>query len=83
MRGESDPHSGPVPQSAWDADALARERGRVQIFNATRPGGLDGWTMDLEQYTLMRRHILDMLANEPDPDGTLPLKLVVSKAQSR
>lgn len=42
-----DPHSGTVPASAWEADERARARGRVEMFNATRPGGLDGWTMDL------------------------------------
>ena len=48
---ERDKHAGPVPEEAWDADEQARsEKGRVQIFNATRPGGLDGWTMDLDQY---------------------------------
>ncbi|HYO05203.1 MAG TPA: hypothetical protein VET27_26485 [Mycobacterium sp.] len=78
-----DPHCGPVPQSAWDADAAARQHGRVQIFNATRLGGLDGWTMDLEQYELMRAHVLGMLDNESDPDGTLALKLIVDEAQHR
>ena len=31
---------------AWAEDKLARQRGRVQIFNSTRPYGMDGWTMD-------------------------------------
>ena len=57
-----DPHAGPVPPGAWAADDTARRRGRVEIFNATRPGGLDGWTMDLLQYELVREHILDVLA---------------------
>ena len=38
MSIERDPHAGPVPEAAWAADAEARrERGRVEIFNATRP----------------------------------------------
>ena len=74
-----DPHHGPVPDSAWAADDAARRRGRVQIFNATRPGGLDGWTMDLTQYELMRGHILDLL---DDADEVL-LKDVVESAQAR
>ena len=78
-----DPHCGPVPDQAWHADAQARRRGRVQIFNATRPGGLDGWTMDLAQYELMRSHILDMLDDHADPDGTLALRLIVDAAQDR
>lgn len=79
----SDPHSAPVPESAWAADELARARGRVEIFNATRPGGLDGWTMDLTQYELMRAHILTMVADEAGEDGTVLLKDVVAAAQDR
>lgn len=56
-----DRHAGPVPASAWAADDLARRRGRVEMFNASRPGGLDGWTMDETQYRLMREHILGYL----------------------
>lgn len=81
---ERDPHAGPVPDDAWDADAVARqERGRVEIFNATRPRGLDGWTMDLAQYEAMRTHILDMIDDEADDDGTIRLQLVVDAAQDR
>ena len=54
----ANPHSVPVPASAWQAEDLARSRGRVEIFSATRPGGLDGWTMDVTQYELLRSHIL-------------------------
>lgn len=78
-----DPHSGPVPEQAWHADSVARERGRVQIFNATRPDGLDGWTMDAAQYELMRRHILDVLDEKAGPDGTVALREVVDTAQER
>ena len=76
-------HSGPVPQSAWAADAEARKRGRVEMFNASRPGGLDRWTMDVEQYELMRAHILQMLEEEADPDGTILLGDLVAAAQDR
>jgi hypothetical protein len=79
-----DPHSGPVPEAAWIADAAARRRGRVAIFNAQRPDGLDGgWTMDERQYELMREHILGMLDEESDDDGTILLKMVVQAAQDR
>lgn len=74
-----DPHSAPVPHSAWAADELARQRGRVEIFNATRPGGLDGWTMDLEQYELVRGHLLAVLA---DADGPMLLKDLVASTQA-
>ncbi len=74
-------HSGPVPDSAGEADARARLRGRVEMFNATRPGGLDGWTMDATQHGLMREHILDLLA-DAGGDGLL-LKELVDEAQAR
>ncbi len=80
---ERDPHTGPVPEEAWLADAEARSRGRVQMFNATRPGGLDGWTMDERQYELMRAHVLQMIDDERDADGTILLKEVVAAAQDR
>ena len=74
-------HSGPVPESAWVADAEARSRGRVEMFNATRPGGLDNWTMGERQYNLMREHILEMIDSAADDDGTILLKDVVAVAQ--
>lgn len=78
----TDPHSGPIPESAWHADDLARRRGRVEIFNATRPGGLDGWTMDLQQYELVRNHILEVLATPTRADATVLLKDVVASTQT-
>lgn len=79
-----DEHCGPVPDSAWAADHETRlTKGRVQIFNATRPGGLDGWTMDAAQYELMRSHILEMIDDEAGEDGTIALKDVVAAAQDR
>jgi hypothetical protein len=78
-----DPHGGPVPAEAWAADAEARARGRVEVFNATRPGGLDGWTMDLAQYEAMRAHVLDTIDDLAGPDGSVALKDVVAAAQDR
>ena len=72
-----------MPAEAWQADAEARRRGRVEIFNATRPGGLDRWTMDLAQYELMRTHILGMLDDDAGADGTILLRDVVAAAQDR
>src|SRR4051794_16963175 len=51
------------------------------MLNASRPGGLDGWTMDLTQYELMRGHILQ-LAENADAGGVL-LKDLVATAQAR
>lgn len=81
---ERDEHSGPVPESAWQADAESRaEKGRVEIFNATRPGGLDGWTMDQDQYQAVHDLILEMIDANADPDGTIKLQEVVNAAQDR
>ena len=78
-----DPHGAPVAAEAWAADAEARARGRVEMFNATRPGGLDGWTMDLRQYELLRAHILDVLDERAGEDGAVPLGELVETAQER
>ena len=78
MAIERDPHAGPIPAAALEADRAARRRGRVEILNATRPGGMDGWTMDLRQYELLRELILD----EVGEDGVL-LKDLVAVAQER
>lgn len=83
MSVKRDPHFGPVPESAWAADAEARERGRVMIFNAARPGGIDNWTMDERQYELMRKHILGLIDDDGDEDGGIALKAVVTAAQER
>ena len=79
-----DPHAGPVPPSAWQADDIARTtNGRVQIFNATRPGGLDGWTMDQDQYRAVSDLILEVIDEQADEDGTIALQSVVAVAQDR
>lgn len=79
-----DPHAGPVPEAALALDAETRaERGRVQILNATRADGLDGWTMDVVQWQLMRDHILEMIDAHAGPDGSVPLQTVVEAARER
>ena len=72
-----------VPPQAWAADREARERGRVQMFNANRPDGLDGWTIRLDQWELLRAHILDTIDAFGDADGAVPLQTVVTSAQER
>ena len=74
---ERDEHAGPVPETAWHADAESRaDKGRVEIFNATRPGGLDGWTMDQDQYEAVRELILEMIDDHAADDGTIRLQTV-------
>ncbi|CAE7944597.1 unnamed protein product [Symbiodinium sp. KB8] len=72
-----------VSAKARAADKLARKSGRVHIFNATRPHGMDGWTMDLKQYELIRGHILKAIDQKGDAEGAVPLQLVVDSAQKR
>jgi hypothetical protein len=70
-----------VPPRAWAADREARERGRVQMFNTRRPDGLDGWTIRLDQWELLRAHILDTIDAFGDDDGAVPLQAVVTLGQ--
>ncbi len=79
----ADPYAGPVSDRAWAEDALARERGRVQMFNATRPDGLDGWTIALEQYELLVAVITEVVDTLADDDGSVRLQLIVDVAQDR
>ncbi len=86
MKGQArrSEYAGPVSAEAYAADAAARKRGRVAIFNATREHGLDGgWTMDESIWKLMRKHILEMIDTAGDDEGTVGLKLVVDEAQRR
>jgi hypothetical protein len=49
-----DPQCGPVPDAPWAAHAESRvTKGRVEIFNAIKPDGMDNWTMDVAQYELL------------------------------
>ncbi|MFN7148996.1 MAG: DUF6958 family protein [Microthrixaceae bacterium] len=78
-----DPHCGPVPEAAWAKDADSRQtKSRVEIFNATRPGGLDGWTMDADQYQAVHDLILETIDQDADDDGTVRLQNVVDTIQS-
>ncbi len=83
MSAARDPHCGPVPAEAWAADAEARARGRVEVFHATRPGGLDRSTMDLARYGAVRAHDLDTIDDLAGPDGSVALEDVVAAAQER
>ena len=79
-----DAHCGLVPDEAWQRDAETRRRtGRVEIFNATRPGGLDGWTMDAAQYQAVHDLILGIIDDDADADGTIALQHVVDTIQDR
>lgn len=73
----------PISDEARAADAAARARGRVAMFNTGRPHGLDGWTMDDQIYELMRAHLHRLLDQLGDQDDWVPLRTIVDAAQDR
>lgn len=78
-----DPHAGPVPAAALRADAATRTSGRVQMLNASQPGGLDGWTLDLPRYELLREVLFDTIDDLADDDGAVALPVIVERATTR
>ena len=52
----------------------------MEVFNATRPGGLDGWTMDERQYEVLKAHIVRMLRGAGD--AGVKLQAVVDAANA-
>lgn len=72
-----------VPPEAFHADAIARERGRVRMLNGALEGGMEDWTMPLEQWLLVRQAIRDALEELADADGVVALKDVIAYTQER
>ena len=72
-----------VPPAAFHADDAARQRGRVRMLNGALEGGMEDWTLPLEQWQLVRQTIHDALEELADDDGTVALKDVVAFAQDR
>ena len=72
-----------VPPAAFHADAEARQRGRVRMLNGGLEGGMEDWTMPLEQWQLVRATIREALEDLADDDGTVALQAVVAFAQER
>ena len=72
-----------VPEAAFEQDRLDRERGRVRMLNGSLEGGMEDWTMAVEQYELVRALILEILEDFADDDATVVLKDVVAIAQDR
>ncbi|WP_432542555.1 DUF6958 family protein [Kineococcus sp. SYSU DK002] len=71
-----------VPASAWATDEQDRSRGRVRVLNGSLEGGMEDWTLPLEQWELVRDVILDVV-DDADPDRGALLKTVVATAQDR
>ena len=71
-----------VPQSALDTDQQDRLRGRVRMLNGALEGGMESWTLPLEQWELVRDVILEVV-DDADPEEGVLLKAVVATVQAR
>lgn len=71
-----------VPPAAFETDRRDRERGRVRMLNGALEGGMEGWTLPLEQWELVRDVILDVV-DDADPDEGAFLKTLVAITQDR
>ena len=71
-----------VPESAFEVDRQDRLRGRVRMLNGALEGGMEDWTLPVDQWELVRDVILEVLDDADDEDGVL-LKSVVATVQAR
>ncbi len=71
-----------VPQSAVDIDQQDRLRGRVRMLNGALEGGMESWTLPLNQWELVRDVILEIV-DDADTDRGVLLKAVVTAVQAR
>ena len=71
-----------VPRSALATDEQDRLRGRVRMLNGALDGGMESWTLPVEQWELVRDVILSAVQNADLTDGVL-LTTVVATVQAR
>ncbi|WP_432497931.1 DUF6958 family protein [Kineococcus gypseus] len=71
-----------VPPSAFATDEQDRLRGRVRMLNGALEGGMEGWTLPVEQWELLREVILDVV-DDADPERGALLKTIVATTQAR
>lgn len=71
-----------VPASAWATDEQDRRRGRVRMLNGALEGGMEGWTLPVEQWELVRDVILEVVG-DADPERGAELKTIVAITQAR
>ena len=71
-----------VPQSALDTDRQDRLRGRVRLLNGALEGGMESWTLPLEQWELVCDVILEVV-DDADVEEGVSLKAVVATVQAR
>lgn len=69
-----------VPASALATDEQDRVRGRVRMLNGALEGGMESWTLPLEQWELVRDVILDVV-DDADPEQGALLKTIVATTQ--
>ena len=53
------------------------------MLNGSLEGGMEDWTLDLEQYELVRDLIVASIEDFADEDGTIALKDLIEIAQDR
>ena len=70
-----------VRQSALDTDRQDRLRGRVRMLNGALEGGMESWTLPLEQWELVCDVILEVV-DDADPEEGVLLKAVVATVQA-
>jgi hypothetical protein len=71
-----------VPQSVLDTDQQDRLRGRVRMLNGALEGGMESWTLPVQQWELVRDVILEVV-DDADPEEGVLLKAVVATVQAR
>ncbi len=71
-----------MPPSAFATDEQDRLRGRVRMLNGALEGGMEGWTLPVEQWELLREVILDVV-DDADPERGALLKTIVATTQAR
>ena len=71
-----------VPPSARETDEEDRRRGRVRMLNGALEGGMESWTLPLQQWELVRDVILEVV-DDADPEHGALLKTVVAITQER
>ena len=65
-----------------DRVAEAWQRGRALILNANKPGYSEAFTIEAEQYRLVRDAIFDAIDTLSDDDGEVRLQQVVQFVQA-
>lgn len=71
-----------MPQAALDTDQRDRLRGRVRMLNGSLEGGMESWTLPVEQWELVRDVIFEVV-DDGDPDHGVPLQSIVATVQAR